>query len=128
MENDSPRPLEQMRSTSGFDLERALVRFGGDRELFEEMVEVYFTETMRLVGQVRQAAADNDLPTVERAAHSIKGTIGYFGVEAVVEAARRVEQAARARDPRSALAESERLEDQMAALGRALTPFRRKAR
>lgn len=126
MEADrSPAPGDEPAAT-GFDFERAMARFGGDRSLFEEMVEVFFNEVHQIWEDLHRATASQDLASAERAAHSIKGSVGYFGAEPVVDAARRVEQAARARDARLVAAESQQLDRHMAALAQVLTPLRGK--
>jgi two-component system, sensor histidine kinase and response regulator len=125
-EDDRSPPPADEPAAAGFDFERAMARFGGDRSLFDEMVEVFFNEVQQTMEDLRRAAAAEDLATAERAAHSLKGSIAYFGAEPVVDAARRVEQAARARDAQQVTADSQQLDRRMAALAQVLTPLRRK--
>lgn len=107
-----------------FDLNRAMGRFGDDRELFTEMVEVFFSDTPAMLEEIRQAVARRDLATVARGAHSLRGTVAYYGVESIVAVTRRLEQAASQGRAEYLAADVARLEVELAALSAALAPFR----
>jgi len=64
---------------------------GGDEELFRELCEIFIEESPKLLQKLRQAIAESDPDAVMRAAHSLKGELGYLGAEAAVQASRRLE-------------------------------------
>jgi HPt (histidine-containing phosphotransfer) domain-containing protein len=69
----------------------ALDRLGGDEELFRELCEIFIEESPKLLQTLRQAIAESDPDAVMRAAHSLKGELGYLGAETAVQASRRLE-------------------------------------
>jgi HPt (histidine-containing phosphotransfer) domain-containing protein len=113
-----PKPLE-------FDLEETLARFGGDYDLFAEMVEHFFLDSPVVVDAVRAGVEGNDLVAAARAAHRLKGTVGYFGASSLVATANRMEEASK--DSRRDWAEAElaQLIQQVASLREILTPYYR---
>ncbi|MCA1811729.1 MAG: Hpt domain-containing protein [Halobacteriales archaeon] len=68
---------------------------GGDAEVVKELVQSYLEEAPRLLAEARQALADSDAATVQRAAHTLKSTSATFGALALAESSRVLEQAAR---------------------------------
>ena len=75
-----------------FDRTIAMKRVGGDEELLNELIEIFLQETPKLMNQVREAIAEQDSPTLRRAAHSIKGSASNFGAAAVCTPAARLEK------------------------------------
>jgi CheY-like chemotaxis protein len=65
-------------SEAPFNLQAALDRVEGDRELLSEMATLFLTEYPRFVQQLHQAIAENDAATVNYAAHTLKGSVGNF--------------------------------------------------
>ena len=105
------------------NLAMALDRVGGDRELLQEVAQLFLETSPELLEQIRQAAAERDAKTLERAAHTLKGSVGNFAADSVFQAALRLEKLGRAGDFSSvdqALAE---LEAEMRRLAPALTEF-----
>ncbi len=71
-------------------------------ELFEiagdetgAIIAMFLDETPRLVEQLQQAAAANDNEHIREIAHSLKSSSGNVGAQALSDAARRIEHAAR---------------------------------
>jgi two-component system, sensor histidine kinase and response regulator len=119
----SPAAILPGATVSTFDYQAALARFGGLRELFQEMGEMFLADAPRLLAEIRAAYDAGDFRTVERTAHRLKGTAGYFGVPAAVEAARRVEQDGK-REDREVLAPGiQALEREVDQLARAMIPW-----
>ncbi|RPJ41203.1 MAG: sensor histidine kinase, partial [Candidatus Latescibacterota bacterium] len=79
-----------------FDFAAALDFVDGDIELLREMAVVFLEEAPRLVSSVEAAIESRDAGSLERAAHALKGTVGSFAAKKAYEAARLVEDAARA--------------------------------
>ncbi len=74
-----------------FTLDTALKQMGGDGELLNELVKVFFESYPKSLSKVYEAVENHDGEALERAAHTIKGSVGYFGAKAVVEAALNLE-------------------------------------
>jgi two-component system sensor histidine kinase/response regulator len=88
-------PAAVSRDAKFVDVAAALERLGGDRELFHELVEVFRTECPGVAGEMRRAIDDRDLKTLERSAHTLRGSSSNLGAVAVSEAAMELEKLAR---------------------------------
>ena len=106
-----------------FDLEVALVRLGGNRELFAKLVHFYFDDAPQLLDQLRHAAVHGDVVRVERAAHTLKSLAANFEALPAARAALRVEEFAQARDLGSAIEFIPELETQLRRLDTALVAY-----
>jgi two-component system sensor histidine kinase/response regulator len=73
----------------------ALDRMEGDRELFDELVHMFKKECPRAIEEIRRAIAARDATTLERHAHSLKGSSANLGATAVSLAAGALEDCAR---------------------------------
>src|SRR6478736_5951742 len=71
---------------------QALERLGGDEELLQELCEIFLDESPKLLQALRQAIVDTDSEAVMRAAHSLKGELGYLGAPGALQAARELEE------------------------------------
>ena len=80
------------------DQDAALARVGGDHELLVEIAELFLEEYPGLLTTLAAAISNHDAYTVERTAHSLKGSIANFGAEAVRQVAFALEQTGRAGD------------------------------
>jgi CheY-like chemotaxis protein/HPt (histidine-containing phosphotransfer) domain-containing protein len=93
-----PRPL----GTEGkwcpvevIDRAEALARMDGDEELLGEIVELFFDDCPRMLSEVHKAVAGRDSQTLERAAHTLKGSVGNFAARPAFEAALKLEMIGR---------------------------------
>jgi CheY-like chemotaxis protein/HPt (histidine-containing phosphotransfer) domain-containing protein len=59
--------------------EHALESSGGDADLLCELIDAYFVERPRLMGEIEQALATHDHELLHRAAHTIKSALRLFG-------------------------------------------------
>jgi two-component system, sensor histidine kinase and response regulator len=84
------------------EFEAALERLGGDRELYNELVEVFKGECPGVAAEMRRALDDSDLRTLERSAHTLRGAASNLGAVAVSEAALELEKRAGTKDLESA--------------------------
>ena len=57
-----------------------LASFGGDRELFRELVSLLVADYPEHLSKICQAVKQGDGEALERAAHTLKGAIGNFAV------------------------------------------------
>jgi two-component system, sensor histidine kinase and response regulator len=69
----------------------ALDRLGGDADLFAEVADLFRADSPGLLDELRRAIATADAPTVQRVAHSLKGSAGYVGGEPASAAAHKLE-------------------------------------
>jgi two-component system sensor histidine kinase/response regulator len=69
----------------------ALDRLGGDEELLRELCQIFLEESPKLLQKLRQAIIDADPDAVMRAAHSLKGELGYLSAAGASQAARELE-------------------------------------
>jgi CheY-like chemotaxis protein/HPt (histidine-containing phosphotransfer) domain-containing protein len=103
-----------------FNREELLDRLGGDRQVLREIVTMCLAECPRLTGNIRTALAAGSPHDVERAAHSLKGTMASIGANESQAAAARLETLARAGDLSSAEKTFAVLEQEMGSLTSAL--------
>ena len=75
----------------GFDLEGALERTGGDEEILKEIAELFLEDGPDLLMQIREAIDAKDAGALQKAAHTLKGSVANFGAEEAVETAFRLE-------------------------------------
>jgi HPt (histidine-containing phosphotransfer) domain-containing protein len=74
-------------------LDRAvmLLSVGNDLALLRELVEIFFAEAPGLQAQIRSGIGQGEAESVERAAHTLKGTLASFGALRARAVARDVE-------------------------------------
>ncbi|HTX15578.1 MAG TPA: response regulator [Candidatus Baltobacteraceae bacterium] len=81
-----------------FDINEALDRVEGDRELLEEIVRIFMGECSSNMDAIRQALAASDARLLERLAHTVKGASANLSASAVSQVAFTIEKLARAGD------------------------------
>ena len=65
------------------DLEIALAYVGGDLEFLSEMAMIFLQDYSRLMDEVRDSILQNNCSVLERAAHTMKGRLAFFGINRV---------------------------------------------
>ncbi len=80
---------------STIDFKSALARVDGDEELFKEMVELFLDDYPKRLSEMLDAISKGDNKVLERAAHTLKGSIGNFSVNQSYEAALKLEEIGR---------------------------------
>ncbi|MGH9328767.1 MAG: response regulator [Terriglobia bacterium] len=98
------------------DREKALARVDGDVELLGELASLFLMHVPSQIHEIHAAVERRDLETLKQLAHSMKGCVGNFSAEAVLDAARRLETAAREGDLASIQEASEELEREIGCL------------
>lgn len=98
----APPPVEQPErfpETDGhlIDWESALKICGGDYQLLRDIAEAFLEEHPRRIDEIRRAIDTSDWELLHRAAHTIKGSMRYFGAAAVFDRAFGLEQVAASR-------------------------------
>ena len=81
-----------------YDHAKALERTGDDAELLAQIIDIYLEETPALLVEIAGHLENGNLECAFRAAHTVKGSSSNLSATAVIEAARKVELAARAND------------------------------
>src|SRR2546422_846572 len=77
-----------------FDREAALENVGGDEELLSEIAELWLSEGLRQLDELRSGLGAKDAAAIEQAAHSLRGSLATLGAARAAAAAGRVERAA----------------------------------
>lgn len=79
---------------SPIDWGSVLEDIGGDEGLLRELVEAFVATYPETLQEIRQALGHDDLRTVSRAAHKLKGAVSNFGFGPAYDAARNLEEMA----------------------------------
>jgi signal transduction histidine kinase/CheY-like chemotaxis protein len=107
-----------------FDREAVLKRVGGSVKLLQEIVGLFLGECPRLLREVREAVDRGDAARLQRAAHTLKGTVSNFMAPAVVDAAVRLESMGRSGQLAGSEDVCRTLEGEVGRLERALAELR----
>jgi response regulator RpfG family c-di-GMP phosphodiesterase len=86
------------RSKETFNMQEALDRVDGDRELLSEMAVLFLEEYPRFLMQIHEAIMQKDMPALSYAAHTLKGSVGNFAAADTFEAALTLEKIGRQGD------------------------------
>jgi two-component system, sensor histidine kinase and response regulator len=103
-------------ASGGLELDVALARVGGDRELLQEIAALFVADFPNALHDIRAALERNEPPLLERAAHGLKGSVANFGARDAVQAAWELESMGRTGNLTDAAAVLARLEASLAAL------------
>ena len=71
--------------------EQARAAIGGDEQLLKSVIEAFLEEAPTLLASIRQGLGERDAIQWHRAAHTLKGTLSYFGNPPAAESAQRLE-------------------------------------
>jgi signal transduction histidine kinase/DNA-binding response OmpR family regulator len=99
-----------------WDRAKALERVDGDEQLLQEVVQIFLEESPKQLAKLRQAVTVGDADLLERAAHSMKGELGYLAVPDSCQKARVLEQMGRTRNLEQAAETLAVLETEVSAL------------
>src|ERR1700704_6347531 len=69
----------------------ALERLDGDEPLLRELCGIFLEESPQLLRKLRKAIEEGDAPSVMRAAHNLRGEVGYLGAAGASQAAQQLE-------------------------------------
>ncbi len=98
------------------DWSEALRTVGGDRELLAAVVRAFLDESSRLMNAMRQAIVQGDASALRVAAHTLKGSTGYFGANETYQRVYRLETMGKQGLLDDAQAALDSLEEEMARL------------
>jgi HPt (histidine-containing phosphotransfer) domain-containing protein len=95
---EEPHDTPLSSSSDPIDWNQALAVCGGDHRLLRDIAEAFLEEEPRRVGEIRRAIDTANWELLHRAAHTIKGSMRYFGASAVFDRAYGLEQLAASRN------------------------------
>jgi signal transduction histidine kinase/CheY-like chemotaxis protein/HPt (histidine-containing phosphotransfer) domain-containing protein len=95
-----PPPVKP--SVTAWDMGETLERLGGDEQLLHEVIEIFLDDVPKHISGLWRAIADSDAEGIERAAHTLKGELGYLGISEVSRKAHEMEEFGRSSDFRLA--------------------------
>jgi two-component system sensor histidine kinase/response regulator len=81
-----------------WDVAETLERLGGDEMLLREVLQIFLDGTPTRVATLRQAVTEQKAEALEKAAHSLKGELGYLGISVLSQQARDLEEMGHNRD------------------------------
>ncbi|MBV1776264.1 response regulator [Burkholderiaceae bacterium DAT-1] len=76
------------------DVETLLKRLDGDRPFMESITQIFLRDTATHLDTIQRASESNDMKSLHLSAHSIKGAATSIGLDAIAEAAARIEERA----------------------------------
>ena len=110
----APAPPEQAREV--LDLSKILSSFEGDEDVCREIVGMFLADCPRQMTEIQNAVTSSDAPALERAAHSLKGSVSNFAAPEAYYAAQKLESIGRERNLSQAQDAYEILEQEISRL------------
>jgi two-component system, sensor histidine kinase and response regulator len=110
------RPREDV--TQKRDPSSLVERFGGDVKLARKLIGIFLRDLPRMRSMIRKNVIAQDMDSLASAAHALKGAVGNFGANEVVEKARWVEGAARRGDIHGAAEACKEMEKQLSVMAK----------
>lgn len=83
--------MENSSSPVILDLAVGIRRLAGDRELYKQIMEIFFSEAEEQIKSIEQALDSRNAELVKRISHSIKGAAANLGAMRVQETAFKLE-------------------------------------
>jgi two-component system sensor histidine kinase/response regulator len=98
------------------DLEIALSHVGGDLDLLSELASLFLQDYPRLLAEMQDAIRQGSDSDLERAAHTLKGRLAFFGVLKVRDQALALEMMGRTHNSVQAASAFAEIESEMACI------------
>jgi CheY-like chemotaxis protein len=95
---DQDVPSQPLESDAVFEHDSALLKIEGNTELLRELAMLFLEECPQRLSQIKAAVQNRDAKTLERAAHTLKGSVGFFFARATSNTAGWLEAMAREND------------------------------
>jgi len=73
--------MDSDKTGSALDLDMALAHVDGDRQFLAELASMFLQDYPRLRSEAHEAIRQGDPKSLERAAHTLKGRLAFFGVQ-----------------------------------------------
>jgi HPt (histidine-containing phosphotransfer) domain-containing protein len=74
-----------------FDFSKAMSALDGDKALFEEVANLFLEDAANKIAKLRDGVGRGDGSAVAKVAHTLKGSVGYFGAKRTFDAVCRLE-------------------------------------
>ncbi len=120
---DSPATAPDRQADQVWNPQVALESVKGDADLLRVVTETYLEEYSKLVAQMREALDPFDGPQLNLAAHSLKGSLRFFGAEQGFQLAFQLELMGRDGKPEDAAETLQNLEEFLSRLTPALRSY-----
>jgi HPt (histidine-containing phosphotransfer) domain-containing protein len=118
-------PIEEKGKTSkeepAYDRQAILKRFEGDEAFASEVIRLFLQDSPRMLEEIHQAVACGDGVRLKRAAHALKGSLGYLHAADALDAALQLELLGEEGDLADAIACLQTLETKLARLTQAIS-------
>jgi signal transduction histidine kinase/DNA-binding response OmpR family regulator len=85
-----------------WNMTKTLEQLGGDEMLLQEVMDIFLEEAPKHLAALRLAVAQGVAKTVETAAHTLKGELGYLGIPEISQRASQIEEMGRCNNVRGA--------------------------
>ncbi len=85
LQDDTPLAVDIL------DLSKAMSVVDGDRELFEEVANLFLEDAADKIAKLREGVVKGDASAVQQTAHTLRGSVGYFGAKRAFDAVSRLE-------------------------------------
>ncbi len=102
VDKQKQKPIEE--SELLWNLSTTLEQLGGDETLLQEVIDIFLEEAPKHLAALCLAVAQGVAKTVETAAHTLKGELGYLCVPEISQRASQIEEMGRSSDIRGAAA------------------------
>ncbi len=74
-----------------FDKNNALNIIGGDEEFLREIVEIFLTDALQQMSDIKEAVNSRNGDALEKSSHKLKGAVSNFGENATFKTALKLE-------------------------------------
>jgi HPt (histidine-containing phosphotransfer) domain-containing protein len=101
-QQDEAREMTGSSVDKKLDLDVALSHVDGDMQLLAELAALFLQDYPRLMEEIRSSILTADSALLERAAHTMKGRLAFFGIQRAREQALGLELLGRAQNLTSA--------------------------
>jgi HPt (histidine-containing phosphotransfer) domain-containing protein len=92
------RPAAPAEGSDVVDLPAALARVRGNQDALRSLAQLFVEESATLLPELRAALASADAAKLHRAAHTLKGSVSFFGAGRATAEAQRMEHMGRDHD------------------------------
>ena len=108
-EDDTTTPPASLGSSAEIDWQAALEAAGNDPGLLREVIDAVVTEVPRFRQEIEASLFNGDAALLQRAAHSLKGSLSFLGADTILQWARELENLGRSNDLHDAAPLADRL-------------------
>jgi len=95
---DRSAETESTPELAAVDLDAALLRVEGDEALLADLAKLFCEQSPRMMAAIQEAIENKNADAIERAAHSLKGSVATFAAREAFELALKMESLGRARE------------------------------